>query len=251
MRFSLQHIAFLILSTLAWADGPSDLRGSLQRLQGHAPVQMNLDYATAQDATRNQKTQHSEGSIRLRVGEDGSGLHVDWNLRELEAANREEDLRDLDSHAPTPLRDAMKDLDAGRLNHILNQAEVLSHLLDGTQFKEERNEAYQGRSARVLEFTFKPRIASAYQDRASHAKGMLKIWIGGDGLPLATESQMQYDGRHGRFFGLFSVHSRIETTYAVLGGRLVVASRTSEDFLSDSGDELKSKKTLTLTEVRP
>ncbi len=251
MRFPFRHLALLILPALAWADGPSDLRASLQRLQSPSPVRVNLSYATRQETTRDKKPELSQASLQLRVGEDGGGLHVDWNLPQVETANLEELNRDRDSHSATPSRDAMKDLDAGRLSHLLNQAEVLTHLLEGAQFKEERSEAYQGKPAKVLVFTFKPRIAPAHQARVSRSEATLKIWIGADGLPLATESMMQYEGRHSRFFGLFRSRSRVETAYAVMNGRLMVATRISEDFVVDSGDETKSKRTLTLVEVGP
>ncbi len=251
MRFPFRHFAFLILPVLAWADAPSDLRASLQRLQGHLPVRVSLSYATWQETNREKKSELSQASLQLRAGEEDGSLHVDWSLPQLEAANLEERNRDKDSRLATPFRDAMKDLDAGRLSHLLNQAEVLSHLLDATQFKEERSDNYQGKPARVLVFTFKPRIAPAHQARVSRSEATLKIWIGADGVPLATESLTQYEGRHSRFFGLFRSRSRVETTYGVLNGRLVVATRTSEDSLADSGDETKSKKTLTLAEVGP
>jgi hypothetical protein len=251
MRFPLRYLTLLVIPSLVWADGPSDLRSNLQRLRGHAPIQANLNLATWQETIRDKRSQINEASTQLKVGEDGSSLHIDWSLSQLEMADKEDLSRNLNPLASTPLRDAMKDLDAGRLSHLLNQAEILSRLLDSAQFKEERNELYQGRPTRVLMFTFKPRIAPAHQERASQLEGTLKIWIDGDGQPLASEALSQYGGRQGRFSGLFRSRSRLETTYAIASGHLIVAWRISEGYLMDSGDEFKSKKTLTLTEARP
>ncbi len=45
------------------------------------------------------------------------------------------------------------------------------------------------------------------------------------------------------------MNSLVKTTYAVFGNRLVVTSRTSEDMSYDTGEKVKSTKTLNLAQA--
>ncbi len=251
MRITLQLIIMFVLPTLAWADGPSDLRTSLQRLQSRSPIKVDVDYSNRQEVSTLFKPIVSQGLVHLRVSEDESGLRSDWALPQLSASSMEERQANRDPLAMTPVRDAMKQLDAGSLHRLLNQADVLSEILVGAKFKHEGNEMYQGQSAKVLVFTFNPTIRPDHIGRVSRSEASLKVWIGGDGLPLATETLMDYAGRHSRFFGRFYMSSSIRATYAVFGDHLVVVSRTSEDLSYDTGEKIKSTKIFTLELITP
>jgi hypothetical protein len=249
MRFPLSPIALLVLPTLVWADGLSDLRASLQNLHGHAPLQVNVSYSAWQEATTFLRPVVSQGSIQLRVGEDGSGLHVDWKLPQLNPTTGEECLSGPDPKAAAQIRDATKDLDAERLDHLLNQADVLSRFIEGSRFEQELRETYQGQSARVLVFTFNQKIRPEHQGRVSGGEARLKIWIGEGGQPLGMESVREYQGKHSRLYGRFHNKSLVRTTYAILNQRLLVASRKSEDSLYDTGEKLKRTRTWVVAEV--
>jgi hypothetical protein len=244
MRITLQLITLLALPTLVWADSPSDLRASLQRLHGQSPISVNVDYSNRREVDSLLKPIVSQGSVHLRLSEDESGLHSDWAPHQLSASSMEERQANRDPLAMTPVRDAMKQLDAGSLHRMLNQAGALSEMLDGAKFKHEGEEMYQGNPARVLVFSFNPTIRPDHLGRVSRSEATLKVWIRGDGLPLATESHMDYAGKHSRLFGRFHMRSLVKTTYAVFGDHLVVVSRTSEDLSYDTGEKVKDTKTL-------
>jgi hypothetical protein len=247
MHRSFQLIALLVLPTLAWADGPSDLRASLQRLHGHAPVKVNVDYSNREEATSWLKPVVSQGSLQIQVLEDGPNLHEDWILPQLDAVDQE--LRQLrqDPKALTPVQDATKELTAPRLKYLLNQGAELAQILEGAQFMYESRELYSGQPARVLVFTFRPAIRPDLQARISHKEATFKLWMAEDGLPLASETLMDYEGKHSRLYGRFHVRSLVTTTYTVLNQRLVVASQTSEDLVYDTGEKMETRKTLNLS----
>ena len=231
MRFPFKLMPLLLLQTLAWADGTADLHNSLLHLHGHAPVKVELAYAYHQERTTFLKPSVHEGALRLQLLEDEAGLQVEWKLP---------------IPAPTPTGEVLKDLDPLTLNSLLNQAEALSALLETATFKAENRATYEGHPARVLTFTCTPRIPAQHQGRVIQAESILKIWIGDDGVPLATESIVDYVGRHSRLYGRIHSNTLVKTTYSVLDQRLVVTSQTSEDSIYDYGDRLKSNKTLTL-----
>jgi hypothetical protein len=128
----------------------------------------------------------------------------------------------------------------------LNQADLLAQTLAGSRFQEEHLETYQGRPAKVLLFSFQPKIRPEHQGRVSQSECTLKIWIGEDGLPLASESAMAYEGRHSRLYGPFHSRSRVKTTYAVQGQRLVVTSREAEDLVYDTGEKVQRRQSISL-----
>lgn len=246
MRFSFKLLSLLVLPAMAWADGPVDLRTSLQRLHGHAPVKVELAYAVHQERTTFQKPVIHERSLRLQLVEDEGGLHVDWKLPAGDAIHPEPVASVTGAAAPTPIGEVLKDLDPLMLNGLLNQADALSTQLETAQFKAENRDTYRGQPVRVLTFTCKPRILAQHQGRVTQAESTLKVWIGEDGVPLATESRVDYDGKHSRLYGRIHSNTVVKTTYTVLDRRLVVTSRTSEDSIYDYGDRLKNRKSLTL-----
>jgi hypothetical protein len=80
----------------------------------------------------------------------------------------------------------------------------------------------------------------------SQSETTLKVWIGEDGLPLASESVMAYEGKHSRLYGRFHNRSLVKTTYAVKGQRLVVTSRDAEELVYDTGEKVKHRQSTTL-----
>jgi hypothetical protein len=207
---------------------------------------MDLAYAIRQERTTGLKPVFHQRSLQLQVVEDAAGLQVNWNPHAVDSVPRDPGASAQETMAATPLAEIQKDLDSVTLDGLLNQADTLSKLLESARFKAESRESYGGSQVRVLTFSCKPEILAQHQGRVTQAESTLKVWIGDDGAPLATESLVDYNGKHSRLYGRIHSNSLVKTTYTVLGDRLVVTSRTSEDSLYDYGDRLKNKKTLTL-----
>jgi hypothetical protein len=250
MRCSLTLPTLLLIPALAWADGTADLRATLQRLHGHEPVKVEVAYAVRQERTTLMTPTIRERTLRLQLIEDAAGLHVDWDLAPVDAAPGGMSTATPAPASATPLHDVLKGLDAVTLDRLLNQSDELLHLLDAAQFTSESREAYQGNQVRVLTFTCTPRVFPQHQGRVFQAESTLKIWIRNDGSPIAMESSLDYAGRHSRLYGRIHSTSLMRTFFVVLGQRLTVASRTSEDFIYDYGDKQKHQTTLTLTAMK-
>jgi hypothetical protein len=250
VRRSVQLAVFLAIPALAWADGPSDLQASLLRLHGDTPVKVRLNYSGRQEATAFFEPVVSQGALQIHLAEDASGLHVDWPSQHPQTTG--EEVRNTDREARglgLPLQNAVQDLDAAHLDQLLNQAEALSRTLERARFKQETPELYLGKPARLLVYSFEPAIRPDHRSHVSYAEGTLRIWVGEDGRPLAAESQQDYQGRQNRLCRRFHVTSLVRTTYAVLGQRLVVASRTSESTSNDTGDRFQNQTSWTLSRL--
>lgn len=245
MRFSLRFMPLLFLPTLGWADGPADLRASLQRLHGHIPVKVGVSCEMRQERTELKTPAIQEQWLRVDVAEDESGLHVDLK-QHADPAQPGSSLRRQGSASTASLGDIGQALDPHALNKLLNQGDALSTLLEGVHFKAESREDYLGRPVRVLLFSCAPQIHPQHQGRVTQAESTLKIWIGDDGMPLGTECMIEYTGRHSRLYGRIHSTSLVRTTFTVLNQRLFVASRISEDFIYDYGDKVKRREVLTL-----
>ncbi|NWJ41006.1 MAG: hypothetical protein HXX12_08550 [Geothrix sp.] len=236
MRYSLKLLFVLVLTTLARADGPADLRTTLNRLHGRAPVKAEVAYNLRQEGTTFFTPAVQEHSLRLQLAEGGSDLQVTWNPSPTGPA----------SLTSIFMEEVQKDLGPARLDSLLNQASEMSGLLDAARFKSEGRESYQGKEVRTLIFRNATRIPTHHQSLVTQAESILKVWMDDDGVPLVTECSLDYTGRHSRLYGRIHGTSLIRTTYTVREQRLVVATRTSEAFLYDQGDRQKRHSTMTV-----
>jgi hypothetical protein len=236
------------LPALLRADGPSELHAGLQRLQGSLPVQASLKQTFWQEtAATFRKPAIRQRALHLHVLEDGSGLHADWPTPAATSSILEKPLLEPAPATLAPDGNDLAALDAATLRSLLNQADLLAQTLTGSRFLEEHSEIYLGQPARVLVFSLQPTIRPEHMGRVSQSESTLKVWIGEDGLPLASESALAYQGRHSRLYGPFHSRARVKTTYAVQGQRLVVTARDAEDVVYDGGERVKRRQSITLT----
>lgn len=247
MRFQILMTWLLLTPALLHADGLSDVKTTLRNLQGHEAVQVRLEYRLWRQAGSDCKmTSPSEGQIGARLAEDPATLRVEWDTTLVQRVEEEARQHDVDAKSPTPLRESLKDLDAGRLHHLLNQGPVLMNLIAESKFVRESQEPLEGKASRLLVFAFEPRVPSYRLRRLSKREGELKVWIDGEGIPLRMESTIRYQGKMSRFFGAFSVKTVATTVFNRHENRLMVGSRSLEDEAWDSGDVTRTKSVVSL-----
>ena len=140
----------------------------------------------------------------------------------------------------------MKELDPSWLGQLLHQGEALALNLAEARYQGETPVQYMGAPARALILEQEAAVGSGYQGRVRRASATFKVIVGRDGLPLASESFMEYEGRHSRLYGRFVVRSRVKATYAVVGERLLATSLSTEDFVYDTGEKVERKRSLDL-----
>ncbi len=233
-------LAWLVAgSRCAFADGPGDLARRLQELNAAEPFAGTVELELRLARTLGRHSATAEAELRVGVDQDASGLHVHWDPATLRDADAEESNRDLDLDRLTPLRQAMAELDASRLSHLLDQRRTVAGLARGT-FAGEKTEPLEGRAARRLEYTFRPRLSWTDAYFLRHGEGRLTLWVEADGTPLASESVASYEGKTSRVFGRFHGTTTVRTRYAVEGGRLRVAERQVEETVSrEDGGEVQ------------
>jgi hypothetical protein len=175
--------------------------------------------------------------LALDLKADTTTLDLAWDQTLLRRADAEERSRDRSAGGSMPLREALKELDPGRVSHLLDQRASLLGLLGQGKVLKASEGSFEGHPARKLELGVPVRVDDdLLRARVSASEGRLTIWLDADGLPVASELELSYSGRKGRVFGRFESRSTIRTKYGVKGDRIFVAHRdTAESFTDDSG----------------
>ena len=229
MRIGVYALALLGLAgRIAGADGSSDLASRLQAFRTPGPVAATLRLDLSLERTLHHQTANGQASVRLDVDEDDRGTRVRWEPAVIRDAEQEERQNDAAQDRLLPLREALRELDPVRLDHLLDQAGTVAGLTRGAP-AEETAQSYEGHEARRLVYRFQPRLSWTDAYYLKHSEGRFTIWIAPDGTPLASESVATFDGKTSRMYGRFKGTTRVSTRYAAEGGRLRVAQREMDE----------------------
>lgn len=250
MRIQWIMLVALVTSTGLWADGRSDLAAALARLNGNGSVQAGIDFQLWTRQTLGKQSAVHQSKVKAMFQEDEESLRITWPKVVIADLTVEEERAARGEVPTTAFRDQMKELDPGRIHHLLDQATMLRRLVDESRFVSERAETWEGKSARLVLFEFNPRVPENKAGRLSRRSGSLKVWIAADGTPLASSEVAEYEGKMGRFLGAFQSKVDTETRYAVMQGRLVALHREIEESSaeSDGAERADSRRVFDLKE---
>ncbi len=238
-------IAGLVLFSPLRAGDLEAARAAVSHFTAQAPLAGQLAEIYRKDDGGAKASQLLGGArLSVEVQANPSGLVLTWDQGLLHQADAEERARDREAKGAMPLREAMKELDPGRVAHLLDQrASVMGLLSQGTLLRAE-DAFYEGQPARKLELSVPVRVSDdRLRARVSSSEGRLVLWLGADSAPLASELHLSYQGRMGRIFGRFEDSSVLRTKYGREGDRLFVAHRDSWESLSDDS----GRRIVTLT----
>ena len=235
---NLLFLTPLFVAAPALADGRLDLARRLEEVRSPAPLAVTVQLDLRLDHKLHGKVAQGQATLRVGVEQDADGLRVHWAPASLADANAEEHEHDLDPDRLTPVRQAMTELDAARLGHLLDQAGTIAGLTKEAPV-ENQADSNDGREARRLVYLFKPRLTWADRYYLRHSEGRFTLWVSADGTPLASESVAHYEGKTGRTFGRFHGQTTTRTHYAVERQRIRVAEREVDELVSrDDGGEV-------------
>jgi hypothetical protein len=237
---------FAVFSALALAlaarearsgDAAERLAQRLEAFRTPGAVSLDVRLDLRLEHTLHKSTAKGEESLSVGVAQDAGGLTVRWESDLLRRAAEESQERDRMPAQLTPVREALKELDPARLEHLLDQVHTLASLTR-TATLEEHHERWEGQEALRLVYRFKPRLSWTEAYYAHTREGRLTLWIAADGTPLASESVASFEGKTSRMFGRFKGTTTVRTRYLADGGRLRVAEREVDDLRSheDGGE---------------
>lgn len=228
------------------APGPLE---ALAALSAKTPLRATVDLASWDQHTLKKQTVTGQTEVVVEAEEDPGGLRITWPDRLFADLEAEARAHDRDHGLSTPSRDAVKELDPGRVRHLLDQAGTLRGLLREAAFLEEKADTLDGRPVRLRIYRFTPRLSWSEEYHLQHSEARLKLWLDGEGLPVASESTVSYDGKTSRMFGRYLGSTTVETRYQHVGDRILVASRETRTFHSvdDGAEEDRSRQVFRIT----
>ncbi len=230
----------------SYADGLSDMKSALLRLQGQTPIRAHVEAKTWNRSGSGKDTEEYNGVASVTVEDNQRGLSVLLGKDLLAKLEAEERAKEKDKKAKTPTLAALGDVNSTSLRPLVSAANSVSSMIEGKIFKAEKMDSYDGKPARMLSFEHSIDALSE-RDRkyVKSLSGSLDIWIAADGSPLASRNVQDV---HGRAFLVvtFDAKSTDERVYNVIGDRLVIAKSESSNSSSGMGEKGESKTSKTL-----
>lgn len=227
------------------ADGLTTLKSNLAKLNGSDSVKATVDYGFWQQTTEDKKPVQTQGRATISVEDGPQGLRLGWGKQVLQQAAQESRAKAKDPEKTTGTRTALRAVDAIEAAELMNYAEPMLRSLEGAQLLEEKADTWQGQPAQLLILKVEPKMAASQKKYIKKMDLQAKVWVGADGLPLATSLHMAFTAS--RFFISFEGTQKEERNFQKAGNRLVVANLRTEDTHSGFGQSTASKKTTTVS----
>jgi hypothetical protein len=175
-------------------DPVAQLVGALARLPATTPVRARVEHRVT--FTQGDEEQAPPAGTATATASSGpDGLRVAWSpslVARAEAEERER-LHDPDAHAPA--RDAIGDLRTLGIARALDAVPEMLRSLYDAKVLEDKVEPFEGAPTRVLLLQVKPAIASRDRKYVKDVEATARVWLGPDGVPLATDRHVLLKGR--------------------------------------------------------
>lgn len=188
----------IMTSHTAMADGLSDLRAALSRLQGNSPISARLESTIIDNRGDGKDKVVKNGNVEVNLKDGEHGLQVTFSNHVLKSADEESNLRIKDEEADTPTLNAVDRLEATELRTYLSSSSSLLRRLDQAMFIDEQEVVYYGEVVRVLNFELPMKtIVSDKRTReyVDEFEGKFQVIIDDEGVPLETQLNFKGEGR--------------------------------------------------------
>jgi hypothetical protein len=235
----------LAAASLLRADPLSDLRQTLQGLQGRTAVKGNLVVQTWRRGGDAKAPVEVQGKAWAWVEDDAQGMRVSWSRAMLDEAEREATARAKDPAKRSPTRAAMGEITPHGLSECVGAAKSLLVTLETAEFQGERPEPYGGQQARCLSFKVQHTMSKDEQKYVKEVAGTAKVWLGSDGTPLGAQRTLDLKGRAMLIIS-FEHHEREEMRFAKVSDRLVATWHQLETTDSGGGESGTSRTSFAL-----
>ncbi|MEP6503218.1 MAG: hypothetical protein ABJD97_07815 [Betaproteobacteria bacterium] len=239
-------VTALSCASLAHADGLAELKTALARLQAQTPVKATLDVKTLERRGEGGDATEKVGQASVQVEDGARGLQVTWGRDTLARMDAESRQLGRDSKAKTPTTWALARLDSSEFAPMVSAAAALARALDESVFRSEKADTWSGKPARLLSFTIpSTRLTEQQRKYVKEFDGVLDVWIGADGTPLASATHATVKGR-AFVVVTFEAQDDTSATYGVIGDRLVTLRAENHTASSGAGERGEQRVVKTL-----
>ncbi len=235
------------LCPLAASDPLDELRQTLRSAAPDGALTARVDIRSTSVNDDEGDSSAEERTATLEATLDTAGLRLSWPAAELERGRRLAAERRRNPEAPTA--GGLAELDAMAAADLLDAAPGLLVTLDGATLTGSRADTWQGQPARLLDIAPAQAMSEKDRKRVKELDDTLRIWVGGDGWPLALERTTHVKAKF--MLMSFVSDSATNTTYGRAGGRLYCATTRRDDSGEGMGQKGGTRATTTVTPVAP
>lgn len=228
------RLLLLLLATAGsvLADSATDLRTTLQRLNGRDPVKARITFELSNRSGDDDKPAPSPSEATVEVEDGPDGMRTFWTREMMDRVGGDPRLSGEKQPKRRSSRQAMDSLNVTTLNEYLNASSKLLRNMEHAELTEEKSERWEGQPARLLVFKVTPQLDERSKKYIKEIESGAKVWLTPDGVPLAVESKSHVRGRAMLVISFES--DETETfRFAQVGTRLVVTRH--EKLVKSSG----------------
>ena len=221
-----------------------DLRARLVGLKGDSPVSARLEITVSGEEGNGDEPTELNGRAGADVGETAKGVTVTYDAESVANAEREAELLDGGSRE-FGARFALNSITAKDVHELLNAAPYLLRQIDRSRLIDEKDDTFDGKPARLLILKVTPRLNPQASKFIKDFKVTARIWLDGDGLPVAASIEQLRKGRAFLVIG-FEANDTDDYRYRVIGDRLVAVRHERTTTGSGAGQKSNSKMVIEL-----
>jgi len=241
-----KSLAWILCALPLAATGLDTLRTQLRRPSGTEALKASVTFQTWTRRGDAKRPLISQGRALAWVEDGPQGLKLLWSRDMLQKSTREAQAQSLDPEQPIPTRDAMFGLDVLKLQDYFEPAARLLRDLDQARLLEERPDTLDGHPCTLLVLKLEPKIDQREKKYVKDLDASARIWLDGDGLPLALDSRVKV---HGKALLVISFDTDQHEHYRFqrINGRLVTVRHALENTSSGAGESGETRKVAELT----
>ncbi|WDE07409.1 hypothetical protein SG34_011265 [Thalassomonas viridans] len=237
---ALTHFTSVTLLTLmtltsgfAQADGLTDLKNALDRLQGTGHLSAELEAVSESNRGEGEDKKTTKGRVKVWLEDDIQGLQVLYSNEVLSLMETEARQKAEDEEATTETLNAVDDINAIDLHAMLSASSSLLRNIGQAGFLDETTVSDNGEDLRLLRFSLPMEFFIDDKGIRGYVKkfaATYKIWIDSQGIPQKSLMEFNGKGRAYIFFKISASGSRM-SQYQVVNDRLVIvrSERQSEN----------------------
>jgi len=237
MHTDLRTLALLLFVAVpAAADPLSDLRATVQRYPANGPFLVSALLRVSGDSKGVAGARTGSTTFEAEVGPRGLMIRVPPSA--LGQAEAEAEKKKRNAENLTPTRTALAALTLFDVIDALDIGAMLLNDLDGATLIEQTPSTHAGKSATLLRIKVKSTLAGTSSRFVNEPQIELRVWIDGNGTPLAAERDSSYSAS---FLFVKAGNVRKERwEIAIAGDRLYASHHDEENRATAIGKSLVS-----------
>jgi len=238
-------LPLLVAPTLLFADGLTDVRATLQKLQSDQPLRARVEIKTRHSGGESSKQKQSESVSSVIVESGAEGLNMSWSPDQIRQSRKAAWAETANPDAPKSDIATLRALEASHALNLLDAADPLRRGLERAVLLEDKSDTHKGKPARLLVIHIELALDEEERKALKSSEAIEKLWLDGDGIPVAMDRNI--DAKFSKFLIGYKIHEHETREFQRAGGRLVTTSSTRESSGSGLGHSDESHTTIAVT----